>query len=69
VGSLPMSASIWSTSIDVKSLRERRGSGLAMRTEGTVGVRFRLAGWEGDAIAIVLLEGVGGGIEGSEART
>ena len=68
MGSLPTSASIWSTSIDIKSLWERRSSGLAMQTEGTVGVRFRLAGWEGDAIATVLLEGVGGGSEGWGAR-
>jgi len=67
VGSLLTSASIWSTSIDVKSLQERRGSGLAMRTEGTVGVQFRLVGQEGDAITTVLLEGVGGSIEGSGA--
>ena len=39
-----------------------------MQTEGTVGVRVQLAGWEGDAITTVLLEGVGGGSEGWGAR-
>ena len=68
IASLPTSASMWSTSINVKSLWERRGSGLAMRTEGTVGVQFQLTGWEGDAIVTDLLEGVGGGSEGSGAH-
>jgi len=54
---------MWSTSINVKSLWERRGSGLAMQTEGTVGIQFRLTGREGDAIVTDLLEGVGGGSE------
>ena len=39
-----------------------------MRTEGTVGVQFQLTGWEGDAIVTDLLEGVGGGSEGSGAH-
>ena len=39
-----------------------------MQTEGTVGVRVQLAGWEGDAITTVLLEGVGGSSEGWGAR-
>ena len=62
-GSVPTSASMWSTSIDVKSLQEHRGSGLAMRTKGTISVWARLIGWVGDAITTVLLEGVGGGSE------
>jgi len=53
-----------STSIDDKSLREQRGVGLAMRTEGTTGVADRSLGEDGDAITTVLLEGVGGGREG-----
>ena len=56
-----------STSIDDKSLRERGGVGLAMRTEGTTGVADRSLGGDGDAIATVLLEGVGGGREGGAA--
>jgi len=59
---------MWSTSINVKSLQERRGLGLAMRTEDTVGVQFRLTGWEGDAIVTDLLEGVGGSSEGLGAH-
>ena len=61
VFSLPTRANMWSTSIVVNSVSELVGSGDAMRTEGTVGVRFRLVGWDGDPIATVLLAGVGGG--------
>ena len=58
--SLSTRARIWSTSIGVKS-SELVGLGLAMHTEGTVGMRFQLVGQVGDPIAMVLLAGVGGG--------
>jgi len=51
---------MWSTSITVNSVLELVGSGLAMRTEGTVGVQFQLIGWDGDLITMVLLAGIGG---------
>jgi len=59
-----MSVKMRSTSIDDKSLQEWKGVELAMRTEGTTGVADRSLGGDGDAIATVLLEGVGGGREG-----
>jgi len=56
--SLLTRASIWSTSIGVKSSSELVGLGLAMHTEGTVGMQFQLVGQVGDPIATVLLTGV-----------
>jgi len=56
---------IWSTSIGVKGTDVE--SGLAMQTEGTTGVADQSLGWDGDAISTVLLEGVGGSMEGCGA--